>query len=42
MCKRCKKKKDIYKGYTICIDCVIELDQSYKDLNKWKINYKNS
>ena len=40
-CKRCKKEKDIYKGYTICVDCVIELDQDYKDINKWKINYKN-
>ena len=41
MCKRCKKKKDIYKGYTICIDCIIELDINNKDYKKWK-NSKNS
>ena len=37
MCKRCKKDKDVAKGYTICFDCLIELDFNDKNLNKWKI-----
>ena len=35
MCKRCKKDKDIAKDYTICWDCLIELDINHKNYKKW-------
>ena len=35
-CKHCKKKKDIYKGYVICFDCLVELDINHKDYKKYK------
>jgi hypothetical protein len=36
-CKRCKKKTvDIVKDYTICFDCLIELDINHKNYKKYK------
>ena len=36
-CKRCKKDdREIAKGYTICWDCLIELDINHKNYQKYK------
>ena len=40
MCKYCKKDKEIAKGYTICWDCLIELDINLKDYKRYKVNKK--
>ena len=40
MCNRCKNDKDIAKGYTICWNCLIELDINHKDYKRYKINEK--
>ena len=40
MCNRCKKDKDIAKGYTICWNCLIELDINHKNYKKYKTNEK--
>jgi len=37
MCKRCKKDREMAKNYTICWDCLIELDINKKDYKKYKI-----
>ena len=37
MCNRCKKDKDIAKGYTICWNCLIELDINHKDYKRYKV-----
>ena len=28
--------KDLYKGYTICFDCLFELDINHKNYEKYK------
>jgi len=38
ICKHCKKRfkfTDMPKGYTICFDCLIELDLNHKDYEKY-------
>jgi len=36
-CERCKRKPiDIAKGYTICFNCLIELDINHKNYKKYK------
>ena len=35
-CKRCKEEKDRAKDYTICWDCLIELDINNKNYQKYK------
>ena len=37
MCKRCKKDREMAKNYTICWDCLIELDINKKDYKKYKV-----
>ena len=37
MCKRYKKDRETAKNYTICWDCLIELDINKKDYKKYKI-----
>tara|TARA_Y100001937_G_scaffold123756_1_gene187208 strand:- start:95 stop:223 length:129 start_codon:yes stop_codon:yes gene_type:complete len=36
-CKHCKEMKYIAKGYSICFDCLIDLDINHKNYEKYKI-----
>ena len=40
-CKCCKKEKDRAKDYTICWDCLIELDINHKNYKKYDKRTKN-
>lgn len=35
-CVRCECNKDVAKGYSICFDCLFELDLDHKNFEKYK------
>ena len=34
-CSRCNKEKELFKGYTICFDCLFYLDINLKDYERY-------